>query len=68
MEVAARDYTDKVAAILTSAGCVMVWPGRGPYSMWRSPVSGLTFNVLNAIHNKHVANATMRNAGLDYRF
>ena len=62
------DYTPKLKRILTDAGCRFFRAGKGDHEIWFSPISERKFVVDRAIKSRHLANAVLKQAGLDKQF
>jgi hypothetical protein len=62
------DYSDKLKALLKTAGCQFERPGKGDHDIWYSPISGLRFPIDSKIKSRHTANAVLKQAGLPKQF
>jgi predicted RNA binding protein YcfA (HicA-like mRNA interferase family) len=62
-----RLYAD-LRRILLDAGCRCVRQAKGSHEIWHSPVSGRRFSVPATIKSTHLANAILKQAGLDKAF
>ncbi len=61
-------FSPELVRILSAAGCRFVRRGKGDHDIWYSPLSTLRFPVDHKIKSRHMANAVLRQAGLDKRF
>jgi len=62
------EYEKKVRKILTDNGCVFVRHGKGDHDIWYSPITGGNVTVDGKIKSRHMANAIMKESGIDFRF
>jgi len=62
------EYEKKVRQILRKSGCNFVRHGKGDHDIWYSPATNLPITVDGEIKSRHVANAIMKRAGIDYHF
>ncbi len=62
------EYEKKVRKILTDNGCVFVRHGKGNHDIWYSPITGGNVTVDGKIKSRHMANAIMKESGIDFRF
>jgi len=62
------EYEKKVRQILREYGCNFVRHGKGDHDIWYSPKTNLPITVDGEIKSRHVANAIMKRAGIDYHF
>ena len=62
------EYEKKVRQILREYGCNFVRHGKGDHDIWHSPITNLPITVDGEIKSRHVANAIMNRAGIDYHF
>lgn len=53
---------------LRDAGCHFVRHGKGDHEIWFSPVNGRALTVDAGTRNRHTANGTLKQAGLDPAF
>jgi hypothetical protein len=58
----------KVRDLLRQNGCTFVRRGKGDHDIWFSPLTGINFPVDGKIKSRHVANAIMRQSGIEYHF
>jgi len=61
-------FTPQVKSILRKNGCSLVRQGRGDHEVWYSPVSDRKFMVDGKIPSRHLANLTLKQAGLGKKF
>ena len=61
-------YEKAVRDVLTNNSCSFVRHGKGDHDIWYSPLSNKNFPVDGKIKSRHVANAIMRQAGINYKF
>ncbi|MDR0501707.1 MAG: type II toxin-antitoxin system HicA family toxin [Treponema sp.] len=63
------EYEKKVRQVLSDNGCYFVrHGGRGDHDIWHSPINNRNFTVDGKINIRHVANAIMKQAGINYHF
>ena len=62
------DYEKKVRELLAQHGCSFVRHGKGDHDIWYSPLTEHSFPVDGRIKSRHVANAIMKQSGIDFRF
>ena len=61
-------YEKKVRQVLSANGCYLVRRGKGDHDIWYSPLTGKTFPVDGKIKPRHIANAIMKQAGINHKF
>ncbi|MDR0275347.1 MAG: type II toxin-antitoxin system HicA family toxin [Burkholderiaceae bacterium] len=61
-------FYQPLRAILPACGCTMLRQGRGSHEIWFSPVSGQQFPLAVTVLSRHMANAILKQAGIDKRF
>ncbi|GHU93022.1 addiction module toxin, HicA family protein [Clostridia bacterium] len=61
-------FEKEVRRALHESGCVFVRHGKGDHDIWYSPISKKNFPVDGKIKSRHVANAIMRQSGVDKKF
>ena len=62
------EYEKKVRETLKRNGCVFVRRGKGDHDIWHSPLNGKNFPVDTKIKSRHIANAVMKQSGVNHRF
>ncbi|MCL2294883.1 MAG: type II toxin-antitoxin system HicA family toxin [Spirochaetes bacterium] len=62
------EYEKKVRQILKENGCYFVRHGKGSHDFWYSPINNHSFPVATKIKIRHVANAIMKQAGINHHF
>ncbi len=62
------EYEKKVREILRQNGCSFVRHGKGDHDIWHSPINNKNFPVDKKIKSRYVANAIMRQSGIDFHF
>jgi len=62
------EYEKKVRQILSRHGCYFVRHGKGDHDVWHSPITGKNFPVDGEIRIRHIANAIMKQAGINQHF
>ena len=62
------EYEKKVRKILREHGCNLMRHGKGDHDIWHSPITNLPITVDGEIKSRHVANAILKRAGIDYHF
>ena len=62
------EYENKVRAMLLEHGCYFVRHGKGDHDIWYSPITKKYFPVDGVIKSRHVANAIMKQSGINYHF
>ena len=62
------EYEKKVRQKLREYGCYFIRHGKGDHDIWYSPISNRNITVDGKIRIRHVANAIMKQAGIEYRF
>ena len=61
-------FEKKVRDELIKHGCSFVRRGKGDHDIWHSPLTNQNFPVDGKIKSRHIANAVMRQAGINHRF
>lgn len=61
-------YTREVKKLLKQAGCTFARQGKGDHEIWYSPITDHYFVVDGKIPSRHLANAVLKQAGLDKAF
>ncbi len=61
-------YTRELKKLLREAGCTFERQGKGDHEIWYSPITNHRFVVDGNIPSRHLANAVLRQAGLDKAF
>jgi hypothetical protein len=61
-------YEHQVRDVLSTNGCYFVRHGKGDHDIWYSPVAKHSFPVDGKIKSRHIANAVMRQAGIQHKF
>lgn len=64
----AQGYTARLKDILRTHGCAYVRSGKGDHEVWRSPRAKRPFVVDGKIMSRHMANAVLKQAGIDAKF
>jgi len=62
------EYEKKVRQILVEYGCNFVRHGKRDHDIWHSPITGKNFPVDGEIRIRHIANAIMKQAGINHHF
>jgi len=62
------EYEKKVREMLREHGCYFVRHGKGDHDIWYSPITSRSVTVDGEIKIRHVANAIMKQAGIDHHF
>jgi hypothetical protein len=62
------EYEKAVRKILKENGCNFIRRGKGDHDIWYSPLSKQNFPVDGKIKSRHVANAVMKQSGIDFKF
>ena len=62
------EYEKKVRKVLKEHGGWFQRRGKGDHDIWYSPLSSMSFPVDGKIKSRHVANAIMKQAGIDHKF
>jgi len=62
------EYEKAVRKILQESGCHVERKGKGDHEIWYSPITKRNFPVDGKIKSRHVANAIMRQSGIDHKF
>ena len=62
------DYTKDVLRLLSQNNCTFVRHGKGDHDIWYSPITNRRFTVDGKIKDRHLANGTLIQAGIKYRF
>ena len=61
-------YEKEVRKILHDNNCIFVRRGKGDHDIWFSPINSQNFPVDSKIKSRHVANAIMKQSGINYKF
>ncbi|GHU37072.1 addiction module toxin, HicA family protein [Spirochaetia bacterium] len=64
----ADDYGKKARKKLSENGCYLVRHGKGDHDVWFSPITNRPVTVDGEIPSRHMANAIMKQAGINYHF
>ena len=62
------EYEKRVREVLSEHGCRFIRHGKGDHDIWYSPISKQNFPVDGKIKSRHVANAIMKQSGIEFRF
>ena len=62
------DYARMVKKVLSDNKCNFVRHGKGDHDIWYSPISNRNITVDGKIQKRHMANAIMKQAGINHRF
>lgn len=62
------DYNKAVVGLLNSNGCSFIRRGKGDHSIWYSPITKQNFPVDGKIKSRHIANAIMKQSGINHKF
>ena len=62
------EYEKKVRKILDEHGCYFVRHGKGDHDVWHSPINNNRVVVDSKIESRHMANAILKQAGIEFRF
>ena len=62
------EYEKKVRKILRENGCMLLRHGKGDHDIWYSPLTNLPITVDGEIKSRHVANAILKRAGIEFHF
>ena len=62
------EYEKRVREVLAEYGCQFIRHGKGDHDIWYSPISKQNFPVDGKIKSRHVANAIMKQSGIEFRF
>ncbi len=63
----AQGFTRQVKAILLANGCKFLRHGKGDHEIWNGPNAKRPFAVDGRIMSRAVANAVLKQAGIDER-
>ena len=64
----AAGYEKAVRKALSESGCQFIRRGKGDHDIWHSPITNKNFPVDGTIKSRHIANAVMRQSGVDKKF
>ena len=62
------EYEKKVREILKKNGCIFVRHGRGDHDIWYSPIVNGNVTIDGKIKSRHMANAIMKECGINFKF
>ena len=62
------EYEKRVREMLAQNGCSFLRRGKGDHDIWYSPITGRSVTVDTKIKSRHIANAIMKQCGIDFRF
>ena len=62
------NYNRQVVSLVKGIGCYFVRHGKGNHDIWYSPVTKRNFTIDGNIKSKDLANAVMKQSGVDYHF
>jgi len=63
-----KSYTREVRRLLREAGCELVRQGHGDHEVWWRPIRKRGVTVDSKIMSRHLANETLKQAGLAKAF
>lgn len=63
----AKDFYDRIVAIITEQGCWQVPGGKGSHEKWFSPINGRTVTVPRS-KSRHTANEVLKQLGIGKKF
>ena len=63
-----RGYYAQIVSALRAAGCIFRRVGKGDHEIWYSPITERSFTVDRGSLSRHMANAVMKQAGIDRKF
>ena len=62
------EFEKKVREILKEQGCSFVRHGKGDHDIWYSPITKRPFTIDGNIKSKVLANAVMKQSGINFKF
>jgi hypothetical protein len=62
------EYEKKVRKKLAENACYFLRHGKGDHDIWFSPITSSPVTVDGKIPSRHMANAIMKQAGIDHHF
>ena len=62
------EYEKIVRKVLKDNSCFFVRRGKGDHDIWYSHITKRSFPVDGVIKSRHVANAIMKQSGIEYKF
>ncbi len=62
------EYEKLVRALLKENGCTFVRHGKGDHDIWYSPIRNANITVDTRIPSRHMANAIMKQSGIQHHF
>jgi hypothetical protein len=62
------EYEKAVRKVMQENGCHFVRRGKGDHDIWFSPLTNRNLPVDSKIKSRHVANAIMRQSGINHKF
>ncbi|MGB0720338.1 MAG: type II toxin-antitoxin system HicA family toxin [Bdellovibrionales bacterium] len=64
----AKGFYKNLTKLLKANGCIFVRQGKGDHEIWYSPISDKNFPVDKIVKSKFLANAVLKQAGIDHKF
>ena len=61
-------FEKQVKKVLQDNGCYFIRRGKGDHDIWFSPINNQSFPVDGKIKSRHIANAVMKQSGVNYKF
>jgi predicted RNA binding protein YcfA (HicA-like mRNA interferase family) len=61
-------FYPQIVALLITAGCKLVRPGKGSHEIWHSPITNRNFTLPRTTKSRHTANEVLKQAGLPKAF
>jgi hypothetical protein len=61
-------FYPQLRAVLLAHGCTMLRQGKGSHEVWFSPITHRQFPLAVTVASRHMANAILKQAGIDKRF
>ena len=62
------NYNRKILELVKQYGCIFIRHGKGDHDIWYSPITKRNFTIDGNIKSRELANAIMRQSGIQYKF
>ncbi len=63
-----KNYNREILKLVKDNGCTFVRHGKGDHDIWFSPITNRPFTIDGNIKSKELANAVMKQSGINHRF
>lgn len=63
-----KNYNKEILKLVKDSGCTFVRHVKGDHDIWFSPITNRPFTIDGNIKSKELANAVMKQSGIDHHF